>query len=56
MALTSVFFVLGFSTVFVALGAAATFVGELPPAATSATLGIVGGVIIIVLGLHTAGI
>jgi cytochrome c-type biogenesis protein len=53
--ITSLAFVLGFSTVFVALGAAATLVG-----ATlqdyKRELGMVGGVIIIILGLHTAGI
>jgi cytochrome c-type biogenesis protein len=52
---TSLVFVLGFSTVFVTLGAAATLVG-----ATlqdyKRELGMVGGVIIIILGLHTAGI
>jgi cytochrome c-type biogenesis protein len=53
--LTSVFFVLGFSTVFVLLGAAATLIGSLLQE-YKRTLGIVGGVIIIVLGLHTAGI
>ena len=53
--ITSLVFVLGFSTVFVTLGAAATLVG-----ATlqdyKRELGMVGGVIIIILGLHTAGI
>ena len=53
--LTSLFFVLGFSTVFVLLGAAATLVGSLLQQ-YKRTLGVVGGVIIIVLGLHTAGI
>ena len=38
---TSLVFVLGFSSVFIALGAAAT---------------IVGGIVVILLGLHTAGI
>jgi len=55
VALTSLFFVLGFSTVFVALGAAATVVGELLQAHKRA-LGMVGGVVIIVLGLHMAGL
>jgi cytochrome c-type biogenesis protein len=55
VALTSVFFVLGFSTVFVALGAAATFAGELLQTHKRA-LGIVGGVVIIVLGLHMTGL
>jgi cytochrome c-type biogenesis protein len=53
--LTSLVFVLGFSTVFVALGAAATFMGSLLQE-HKRTLGVVGGVIIIILGLHTAGI
>ena len=55
VALTSLFFVLGFSTVFVALGAAATAVGELLQSHKRA-LGIVGGAVIIVLGLHMAGL
>jgi cytochrome c-type biogenesis protein len=55
VAITSVAFVLGFSTVFVALGAAATYVGYLLQQ-YKGTLGVVGGVIIIFLGLHTAGI
>jgi cytochrome c-type biogenesis protein len=53
--LTSLFFVLGFSTVFVSLGAAATLVGALLQE-HKRTLGMVGGVVIIVLGLHTAGL
>jgi cytochrome c-type biogenesis protein len=55
VAITSAAFVLGFSTVFVALGAAATYVGYLLQQYKRG-LGIVGGVVIIVLGLHTAGI
>jgi cytochrome c-type biogenesis protein len=55
VAATSVAFVLGFSTVFVALGAAATLVGYYLQQ-YKRTLGIVGGLVIIVLGLHTAGI
>jgi cytochrome c-type biogenesis protein len=53
--LMSVFFVLGFSTVFVLLGAAATYVGSLLQE-HKRLLGTIGGVIIIVLGLHTAGV
>ena len=53
--LTSLAFVLGFSTVFILLGAAATLIGSLLQE-YKRTLGVVGGVIIIVLGLHTAGI
>jgi cytochrome c-type biogenesis protein len=55
VALTSFAFVLGFSTVFVTLGAAATIVGYYLQQ-YKRTLGVVGGLIIIVLGLHTAGI
>ena len=55
VAITSLFFVLGFSTVFVALGAAATLVGYYLQQ-YKRTLGMAGGVVIILLGLHTAGI
>ena len=55
VAITSLFFVLGFSTVFVALGAAATLVGYYMQQYKRA-LGMAGGVVIILLGLHTAGI
>ncbi len=53
--LTSLVFVLGFSTVFVALGAAATLVGSLLQE-HKRTLGVIGGVVVIILGLHTAGV
>ena len=53
--ITSLAFVLGFSTVFVTLGAAATLVGYYLQQ-YKRELGMVGGVIIIILGLHTAGI
>ncbi len=46
---------LGFSTVFVSLGAAATLVGSLLQE-HKRTLGMIGGVVIIVLGLHTMGV
>ncbi len=52
---TSLAFVLGFSTVFVALGAAATLIGSLLQE-YKRPLAIVGGVVVIVLGLHTAGL
>jgi cytochrome c-type biogenesis protein len=55
VAVTSAAFVAGFSTVFIALGAAATWVGYLLQQ-YKRTLGVVGGVVIIILGLHTAGI
>ena len=53
--LASLAFVLGFSTVFVALGAAATLVGALLQQ-YKRSLGMIGGVIILVLGLHTMGV
>jgi cytochrome c-type biogenesis protein len=53
--ITSLAFVLGFSTVFVALGAAATMVGYYLQQ-YKRELGMIGGVVIIILGLHTAGI
>lgn len=52
---TSLVFVLGFSTVFVLLGAAATFIGYVLQQ-YKRPLGMVGGALVIVLGLHTAGI
>ncbi|HET7747297.1 MAG TPA: cytochrome c biogenesis protein CcdA [Vicinamibacteria bacterium] len=52
---TSLVFVLGFSTVFVLLGAAATFIGYILQQ-YKRPLGMVGGALVIVLGLHTAGI
>jgi cytochrome c-type biogenesis protein len=48
-------FVLGFSTVFVALGASASVVGSLLRA-YSYVLGKVAGIIIIVMGLHFLGV
>lgn len=48
-------FVLGFSTVFVALGASASVVGGLVRA-WSAELAMVAGVVIIVMGLHFLGV
>ena len=48
-------FVLGFSTVFVALGASASIVGSLVRT-WSAELAIVAGIVIIVMGLHFLGI
>jgi cytochrome c-type biogenesis protein len=55
VAITSLCFVLGFSTVFVTLGAAATYTGYLLKQYQRG-LGIVGGVLVLVFGLHTAGI
>jgi cytochrome c-type biogenesis protein len=48
-------FVLGFSTVFVALGASASLVGGLVRA-WSAELAILAGIVIIIMGLHFLGI
>src|ERR1700704_2704080 len=48
-------FVLGFTTVFVALGASASVIGSLIRA-YSATLSIVAGIAIIVMGLHFLGL
>src|SRR5262245_13874 len=53
--ITSLFFVLGFSTIFIALGATATLVGYYLQHYKRA-LGMVGGAVIIVLGLHMTGI
>jgi cytochrome c-type biogenesis protein len=47
--------VLGFSTVFVALGASASLIGALVRA-WSAQLSIVAGIVIIVMGLHFLGL
>jgi len=51
----AVMFVLGFSTVFVALGASASFVGGLVRA-WSAQLSILAGIVIIIMGLHFLGL
>src|SRR6185503_13665682 len=51
----SVFFVLGFSVVFTALGASASAVGQFL-AAYMSVLSKVAGATIIVFGLHTAGL
>jgi cytochrome c-type biogenesis protein len=53
--LAALLFVLGFSTVFVALGASASVIGSLIRA-YSEPLAIVAGVIIIVMGLHFLGL
>jgi cytochrome c-type biogenesis protein len=51
----AILFVLGFSTVFVALGASASVIGAVLRA-YSGTLGIVAGVGIIIMGLHFLGL
>ena len=52
--ISAVMFVLGFSTVFVALGASASLIGGVIRA-WSAELSIVAGIVIIVMGLHFLG-
>lgn len=53
--LLAMVFVAGFSTVFVALGASASMIGHLVRI-HSATLAMVAGVVIIVMGLHFLGL
>jgi cytochrome c-type biogenesis protein len=53
--ISAVMFVLGFSTVFVALGASASLIGSLIRA-WSAELSIIAGIVIIVMGLHFLGL
>jgi cytochrome c-type biogenesis protein len=52
---SALMFVLGFTTVFVALGASASFIGGLIRA-WSAELSIVAGIVIIIMGLHFLGL
>src|SRR5499433_2621742 len=52
---SALLFVLGFSTVFVALGASASLIGGLIRA-WSAQLSILAGIVIIVMGLHFLGL
>jgi len=53
--LASVLFVLGFTTVFVALGATASFIGKFI-SQWRYELGIVAGIVVIVFGLHFLGL
>ncbi|HEY0913201.1 MAG TPA: cytochrome c biogenesis protein CcdA [Bradyrhizobium sp.] len=53
--ISAAMFVLGFSTVFVALGASASLIGTLIRA-WSAQLSIAAGIVIIVMGLHFLGL
>jgi cytochrome c-type biogenesis protein len=53
--MSAVLFVLGFSTVFVALGASASLIGGLIRA-WSGELAIVAGIVIILMGLHFLGL
>ncbi|HXV64824.1 MAG TPA: cytochrome c biogenesis protein CcdA [Vicinamibacteria bacterium] len=55
VAANSLFFVIGFSIVFVAMGASATYVGQWF-ATNRVTLARIAGAVIIVLGLHTMGL
>ncbi|HIJ85510.1 MAG: cytochrome c biosis protein, transrane region [Magnetococcales bacterium] len=52
---TSLFFVLGFSTVFILMGASATVLGSLLQSHVR-VLSKVGGVLIVLFGLHTMGV
>jgi len=53
--IAALLFVAGFSTVFVALGASASFIGGLIRA-WSAELSILAGIVIIIMGLHFLGL
>ncbi|MDH7512323.1 MAG: cytochrome c biogenesis protein CcdA [Clostridiales bacterium] len=53
--LSALFFVFGFSVIFIALGASATFVGKFM-ARNIRWVEIIGGLFIILMGLHFAGI
>ncbi|HEX7882005.1 MAG TPA: cytochrome c biogenesis protein CcdA [Afipia sp.] len=53
--LSALIFVLGFSTVFVALGASASLIGSLIRA-WSAQLSVIAGIVIILMGLHFLGL
>ena len=52
---TSLAFVLGFSLVFISLGASATAIGQMVMSRLS-LLGKIGGAVIILFGLHTMGV
>ena len=53
--ITSLFFILGFSLVFVSLGASATFLGQFLMQRLT-LLGKIAGVLMIIFGLHTMGV
>jgi len=53
--LTSLFFVLGFTTVFISLGASSTFIGKIISEKRE-ILRIIGGIFLIFFGLHLTGI
>jgi cytochrome c-type biogenesis protein len=53
--ITSLFFILGFSLVFISLGASATYLGQFLMTRLE-LLGRIAGVVIIIFGLHTMGV
>jgi cytochrome c-type biogenesis protein len=53
--ISAMMFVLGFSTVFVALGASASLIGAMVRA-WSAELSIIAGIVIMIMGLHFLGL
>src|SRR5262249_19724238 len=53
--MSALLFVLGFSTIFIALGASASLIGSVIRA-WSAELSILAGIVIIVMGLHFLGL
>ncbi len=53
--INSLFFILGFSFVFIALGASATFIGKFLLAKIK-ILSIIAGIIIILIGIHLTGL
>jgi len=53
--ITSLFFILGFSLVFVALGASATYLGQFLLSQLT-IFGRIAGVLLIIFGLHTIGV
>jgi len=55
VSINSIFFILGFSVVFIALGASATFLGRFL-LARMVILSKIAGVLIIIFGLHMAGV
>jgi cytochrome c-type biogenesis protein len=55
IAIAAIAFVLGFSTIFIALGATASLIGQ-TMARYFDTLAVIAGVVIIVLGLHFLGV
>ena len=52
---STLFFVIGFSLIFILMGASASFVGNLV-AGHAEIISIIGGIIIIILGVHLSGL